>query len=189
MTAKSQNFNNEIIDVNEFDEKLTDDLKKNVIRIEISDGKFQRNASGFLSKIYVNNNPMPVLITCYHVLNEDFFKKFQFLYFSYFSSKETKEVLLDLGIQRIIYFNKELDATIIEIKETDNLDIYSFLEMDNSINSQNPELQDKKIYLLHFPKGVEHIHFSKGKITEIIDNTNFRANYSTEPGSSGCPII
>ena len=189
MTAKSQNFNNEIIDLNEFDEKLTDDLKKNVIRIEISDGKFQRNASGFLSKIYVNNNPMPILITCYHVLNEDFFKKFQFLYFSYFSSKETKEVLLDLGIQRIIYFNKELDVTIIEIKETDNLDIYSFLEMDNSINSQNPELQDKKIYLLHFPKGVEHIHFSKGKITEIIDNTNFRANYSTEPGSSGCPII
>ena len=190
MTAKGLNFNNEIIDVNELEQKVTDDVKKNVIRFEISGGNIQRLASGFLCKIYVNNMPIPVLITCYHVLNEEFFKRFKFLYFSYFSGKEKKEILLDLNIQRIIYLNKEFDATIIEIKETDNLDIYSFLEMEKSIDFQNLLLQDEKIYLLHFPKGAQHIHFSKGIIIDITDNNkNFTANYSSEPGSSGCPII
>ena len=103
MTAKGLNFNNEIIDVNELEQKVTDDVKKNVIRFEISGGNIQRLASGFLCKIYVNNIPIPVLITCYHVLNEEFFKRFKFLYFSYFSGKEKKEILLDLNIQRIIY--------------------------------------------------------------------------------------
>ena len=61
--------------------------------------------------------------------------------------------------------------------------------MDNSINLEDPQIQDKKIYLLHFPKGVQNIQFSKGKITDIKDKIYFMANYSTEPGSSGCPII
>ena len=61
--------------------------------------------------------------------------------------------------------------------------------MDNSINLEDPQIQDKKIYLLHFPKGVQNIQFSKGKITGIKNNIYFEANYSTEPGSSGCPIL
>lgn len=186
MSEQSQNFNNEIIDVNEFNEKLTDERKKNIIRIELPEEKF---ASGFLCKVSIGDILMPVLITCYHVLNEDYLKKNKFLHFSYFLKKEKKENFLDLTKPRLTEFNKENDFTIIEIKETDNLDIYSFLEMDNSINLEDPQIQDKKIYLLHFPKGVQNIQFSKGKITDIKDKIYFMANYSTEPGSSGCPII
>ena len=147
--------------------------------------------TGFLCKIYIdNNNAMPVLITCYHVLNADYFKKYQFLYFSYGSDKERTEILIDLTIQRIKYLNKELDVTIIEIKKEDNLDIFSFLEMDNSIDVSNPQILNKKVYLLHYPQGVNDLQFSRGEVKKLIDNNmNFIAIYSTEPGSSGCPII
>ena len=107
-------------------------------------------------------------------------------YFSYYLGKEKKKVLLDLSIKRITYFNEKSDVTIIEIKSEDkNLDIYSFLEMDQEIN----DLKGRDNYLLHYPKGVQNIIFSKCKIIELIKNTNFIANYDSEPGSSESPVI
>ena len=133
---------------------------------------------------------MPVLITCYHLLKENYLEDHDTLYFSYFLGEEKKKVSLDLSIKRIIYFDEELDVTIIEIKlEDKNLDIYSFLEMDQEINVNNPILKNREIYLLHYPKGVQDIIFSKGRINDLIDNTNFIANYDSEPGSSGSPVI
>ena len=45
-------------------------------------------------------------------------------YFTYLLDISKYEKKLDLNIERIIYQNKSLDITIIEIKEEDNLDIY-----------------------------------------------------------------
>ena len=179
-----KNDSKEIIDVEELIEK-TKDIKQNIIRITIGNDI----SSGFLCKIYINNNPMPALITCYHVLNEDYIANYDFLYFAYSSDEGITEKILDLNIKRIIYQNKKLDVTIIEIKEEDNLDIYSFLEMDNSINVNNPQFLYQKVYLLHFPKGVEKIQFSQGEVGGLIDNTKIVTNNWTEPGSSGSPII
>ena len=190
MLEESKGFNNEIFDVIDIFEKLTDKVKKNIIRINFYEEEKETVATGFLCKIYINDNPMPVIITCYHVLNDDFFENNDFLYFTYFLGKDIREAIIDLNIQRIKYLNKDLDITFIEIKKEDNLDIFSFLEMDNSININNPDILYKKVYLLHYPKGVKDIHISKGKINDIIDNNiNFLTNYSTEPGSSGAPII
>ena len=174
----------EIIDIGEFTEK-TKDIKQNIIRITVGNDI----SSGFLCKIYINNDPIPVLITCYHVLNKDYITKYDFLYFTYLSDEGISEKILDLAIERIIYQDKELDVTFIEIKEEDNLDIYSFLEMDNSINVDNPQFLYEKVYLLHFPKGVENIKYSQGEVSDLIDNTNILTNNWTEPGSSGSPII
>ena len=179
-----KNDSKEIIDVEELIEK-TKDIKQNIIRITIGNDI----SSGFLCKIYINNNPMPALITCYHVLNEDYIANYDFLYFAYSSDEGITEKILDLNIKRIIYQNEELDVTIIEVKEEDNLDIYSFLEMDNSINVNNPQFLYQKVYLLHFPKGVEKIKFSQGEVGGLIDNTKIVINNWTEPGSSGSPII
>ena len=190
MIEKDEDLSNGMIDINEFPDKTNDEIKKNAIRFEIKDENNETSfGSGFLCKIYINDNinyPMPVLITCYHLLKEKYLKDLDFLYFTYFLGKEKKEVLLDLSIKRIIYFDDELDVTIIEIKlEDKNLDIYSFLEMDQEIN----DLKGRDIYLLHYPKGVQDIIFSKGRINDLTDNTNFIANYDSEPGSSGSPVI
>ena len=190
MIEKDEDLSNGMIDINEFPDKTNDEIKKNAIRFEINLGNNNIIfGSGFLCKIYINDNinyPMPVLITCYHLLKEKYLKDLDFLYFTYFLGKEKKEVLLDLSIKRITYFNEKSDVTIIEIKSEDkNLDIYSFLEMDQEIN----DLKGRDIYLLHYPKGVQDIIFSKGRINDLIDNTNFIANYDSEPGSSGSPVI
>ena len=196
MKNEIQDLGNGMIDTHEFPEKTKDEIKKNAIRFELVEANNQVTfGSGFLCKIYINYNnkysPMPVLITCHHILNEYYLKNLHYLYFSYILGNEKIIVLLDLSINRIIYCDKELDVTIIEIKlEDENLDIYSFLEIDQEINVDNPDLIGRKIYLLHYPLGKEHLMFSKGKINNLIhNNTNFTADYDSEPGSSGSPII
>ena len=87
----------------------------------------------------------------------------------------------------LIYQDEKLDITIIEIKEEDNLDIYSFLEMDPSIKID--ALLNKKAYLLHYPEGVEKVKYSQGEVADLIDDIKFLTNNWTEPGSSGAPII
>ena len=176
--------NKEIIDVMEFPEK-TEDAKQNILRLIVGNNAI---GSGFLCKIYIEKDkPMPALITCYHVVDENYMKNNEILYFSYLSNKVKTEVVLDLNIKRIIYQDEYLDITIIEIKEQDNLDIYSFLEMDPSINID--DLLYKKVYLLHYPQGVENVQYSHGEISDLIDDINLSTNNWTEPGSSGSPII
>ena len=60
--------------------------------------------------------------------------------------------------------------------------------MDNFINSNNPQILNHKVYLLYYPKGVDDVQFSKGKII-LNDKINLITNYRPEPGSSGSPII
>ena len=120
-TKHSIEKNKEIIDVIEFPEK-TEDAKQNILRLIVGDNAI---GSGFLCKIYIEKDkPMPALITCYHVVDEDYMKNNEILYFSYLLDDVNTEKVLDLQIKRLIYQDKELDITIIEIKEEDNLDIY-----------------------------------------------------------------
>ena len=192
MVEKDKDLSNGMIDIIEFREKTNDEIKKNAISFEIKDGKIKTiSGSGFLCKIYIDDNinkPMPVLITCHHLLKEKYLKERGSLYFSYYLGKENKKVSLDLSIKRITYFNKKSDFTIIEIKlEDKNLDIYSFLEMEQEID--NPILKNRKIYLLQYPGGSQDIYYSNGKIKYLIKNKYFKADYDSEQGSSGSPII
>ena len=73
-------LNKGIINLKEISEKLAEDVTKNAVRRVIGNGV----GSGFFCKIYINNNIiMPALITCYHVLNEDYIKikKITFFFF------------------------------------------------------------------------------------------------------------
>ena len=185
MFKQTPDFNKEIINVNNFSEKLTEDSKKNVVKLTLGNNL----GTGFFCKIFLNNNAMPALVTCYHVLDEKYIKENSFLFFSYYSSEGITESIIDLNIQRMIFQDKNLDLTVIEIKEEDNLDIYSFLEMDNSINDNNPQILNRKVYLLHYPKGVEDVQLSQGRIIGLSDKINFKTDYWSEPGSSGSPII
>ena len=183
-TKHSIEKNKEIIDVIEFPEK-TEDAKQNILRLIVGNNAI---GSGFLCKIYIEEDkPMPALITCYHVVDENYMKNNEILYFSYLSNDVNTEKVLDLQIKRLIYQDKKLDITIIEIKEEDNLDICSFLEMDPSIKID--ALLNKKAYLLHYPEGVENVQYSHGEISDLIGDIKLSTNNWTEPGSSGSPII
>jgi len=60
MFKQTPDFNKEIINVNNFSEKLTEDSKKNVVKLTLGNNL----GTGFFCKIFLNNNPMPALVTC-----------------------------------------------------------------------------------------------------------------------------
>ena len=172
---------------------LKDKCRRNICRIEYNIGRKTFYGTGFFCKIdYINNTKMPVLITCEHVLNDYDFENYEFLNVTYFSNEEIFSPIIYLKNKRIFRDN-DSDIIIIEINDKDEgLDIYSFLEIDNSINMENPQLINKKVYLYHYPKGNEDEYYSQGYITNMYnedEDNYFVTKLSTLPGTSGAPII
>ena len=141
---------------------------------------------------------MPVLITCEHLLNDNFFNSNNELSFLHYLNGEEKTEKLDLNENRKVYRNKDLDVVIVVIKEKDNLDIFDFLNIDDSINIKNPQIKNKKVFLLHYPKSLKDVYISQGTIydlsnDEIINDkyqcNSFFVDYSSFKGSSGSPVF
>ena len=185
MVENTPFFEKQFMNVIDFSEKLTIKRKKNIIRFEDDTG----TGTGFLCKINYKNDYFYAIITCYHVIDDKYKEQFQELYFSYFKDKEEQHVIINLKDGRIFYQNKDLDITIIEMNKNDPVDLCSFLEIDYSIDRKNTQLENKKVYLLHYPKGQRQFFFSQGKIKKELNNKYSLADYDSEEGSSGCPII
>ena len=125
------------------------DQKKNICKIEFSDVKM--DGTGFFCKIPFpdNFNKLPVLITNNHVLGEKDITTNKKIKFILDNNEEILNYELIIDNSRKTYTNKEYDITIIEIKYEDNIDINSFLEIDNMIftNNSNDSYKDKSIYI------------------------------------------
>ena len=79
------------------------------------------NGIGFFCKIPLYNNIMNFLMTNYSIINENYLKnnnKIELLLY------DDIIINLDLNIKRIIYYNKEYDITLIELKEEDKIKEY-----------------------------------------------------------------
>ena len=138
----------------------------------------------FPDKLY----PLPVLITCYHVLSEkdlQIGKKIKLLIGG-------EEKLLKINNQRKIYTNEEYDISIIELKTKDNLISNELLEIDNEIfkdQKLDKKFSNKSIYIIHYPEGKEG-NYSLDVIKHIDeDNILIQHQCSTKDGSSGGPIF
>jgi hypothetical protein len=140
------------------------------------------NGSGFFCSINDPNiNFKHALFTNNHVLDEESIKIGEKISLEYKS--ELKYFTLDE--KRKVYTNKELDYTCIEIKDEDN--VKDFFLIDEKILNGNCNYKNEDIIILQFPKGGE-ISFSEGKILRMNETQIFYTS-STEPGSSGSPLI
>ena len=161
----------------------------------IKKDKFQ--GTGFLCKI---NYPdqlhlLPTLITCHHVLfNEEDKLEDTKIKIGFKNGETTKNI--NLNDSRKIYTSKQekYDITIIEIKESDGLNLEHFLDVDDNLYGEDNLIkiykeQQKDIYLIHYPKGLTY-KVSFGFIKNISEDTNEIQHLSaTDNGSSGCPIF
>ena len=144
-------------------------------------GKF--SGTGFFMKI---NDDLKCIATCYHVISKDIINNTIIL-----QTKNKTKIELVLN-ERYIEFFEDLDITIIEIKDSDNIskDIV-FLECESNYSKGYNQFKDSDVFTLQYPR--EKMEVATGKINEISkinDNIyEFGHNIDTENGSSGSPII
>jgi len=157
--------------------------KKTICEIKMPNGF----GSGFFCKIPItdnNNILLPVLITCYHVLNKDSI-----------NSKDIKIILngesktISLG-QRKIWTDQELDFTCIEIKEKED-NIKTFYTLDDDVlddNNSNDWYLNKNVLIFAVNKKDRQIGFSNGIIKKC-ESPYFFYNCNTYAGCSGGCIV
>ena len=155
------------------------------------------NGTGFFTKIPFKSKFIPVLITNNHIINEDDIKNNKIVTFYLNNDKIEKTIKIDNN--RLRYTNKDLDITIIEIKENKDKLNNKYLELDDSIsnyfksnqsiepNYLNDKYSNESIYIINYPKDKD-IVVSYGK-SPLLNNSEIQHYCSTEPGSSGSPIL
>ena len=150
--------------------------------------------TGFFSAIPFPDkyNRLPVLITNNHVLKGEDIIDGKTIKFSINNEKLKHEIKIDEERKR--YTSEKYDITFIEIKkDIDNLNMNSFLDIDEDIFEENYKsiLNKKSVYLLHYPHG-NLSEYSSGIIKGFINNDDsftFKHNCQTQAGSLGSPII
>ena len=163
-------------------EKISNQLKNCICKIKIN----QTNGTGFFCQIsYENETTMNVLMTNNHIINENYYNENNELHLFINDDKDVK--ILDLKIKRKTYFSKKYDLTMIELKESDNIN--HFLKLDGNLykNEIKAFYKDISIYTLQYPLG-NNAAVSYG-LSNGINDYEINHTCSTEHGSSGSPIL
>jgi hypothetical protein len=176
-------------------EDIQSQMKNCICKIIVEKEK-KNFGTGFFCKIPFPDtlNPLPVLITCNHVLDKDSIAEGKKIKFTLNNDEIKKSIVINKS-RKVYTRTKEeerKDITIIEIDpQKDNINLDSFLNVDENIFKDNlkNKYKNKSVYAIHYENGKTK-KLSPGSISLIADNKiSFNHNCSTEEGSSGCPII
>ena len=191
-------------------------MKKSICKIIKKNSEGSKiEGSGFFCKFDKNNGfekGMNMLITNNHIVGNDDLKKKQSISIFLNNNSYSAQIYLD-NSSRIILTDKKLDYAIIEIIDSDLIEIKSssneegkiitekkkikeecnFLEIDSNIAIEKESLKSlyekEPIYIIHYSNSRE-LRSSFG-VLNIIDRSNEKIYYycTTEEGSSGSPIF
>ena len=163
-------------------------IGKSVCKIETNDSF----GSGFFIKLKKGNKSLYCLMTNRHIITKKLIKLKKIIGISYDNLK--KKFMLELDpnkrfIREFDYLN--LDAIVIEILVSDNVNHKYFLSPFINSHMEYNQYFNKKIVIIQYPLG-QFLQSSDGsiiKINETIDSYEFIHNASTQPGSSGSPVF
>ena len=160
-------------------EKILFQMKNSICKI------YKCNGTGFFCNIPYKNGFFKALITNYHIIDEMYIKNNQIIKISMNDDK----VEIDIEIKnRKIYLSEKYDTTIIEIKNSDNINV-NYLELDDNIFKNNSEFYyvKRSIYVLQYPN-MNKASVAYG-ILKKIESNSITHSCCTQPGSSGSPIL
>ena len=143
----------------------------------------QEQATGFFTKITVSsiNKIISVLILCNHIHDKNL-KGDETFTLNIKSENDLKKIKIK---ERKYYTSVKYDTTIIELKESDNIN--HFLELDEKFTTQ--KYINETLYILHYPGGDLSVSF--GTLSNIYEDKPYLFQHlcCTQEGSSGGPII
>ena len=143
--------------------------------------------TGFFCKIPYKNKKIPVLITNYHLISDEFIENNKKIKIN-INDDEYYEINLNENSKIYSSIKEEYDIMIIKLEE--EKDICNYLELDESLFKDNSEkiYEDKSIYILHYPSG-DKLSVSYGYGIQKEKEYYIRHYCNTEHGSSGSPIL
>ena len=131
---------------------------------------------------------MPVLITNYHIIDDNFLENKKLLKLSIDDNLK----VLNINGNSKIYSSprNKYDIMIIKLSKQDLDEFKNYLELESSLFNKDSEklFQDEPIYILHYPNNDE-ISVSYGVGIEKINEFDIKHLCNTCNGSSGSPIF
>ena len=163
-------------------EIILDQMKKCICKV-IGDNI----GTGFFCKILYENKLIPVMITNYHVINDNYINNNKQIKISINEDYE----IININNKSKIYSSQinEYDIMIIKINQ-DNEEIRDYLEVDPNIYKEDSlsTYKNEDIYILHYKKdGKAYISCGNGIEPDGINDIKHKCN--TDNGSSGAPIL
>ena len=174
-------------------ESASEKLFNSIVRISYNLNKAEKViGTGFFLRVKINNNVSHFLITCQHVIKENFVKEKKVIKLYYGKAKEEKnfEIELDKGKRNIKCFDTPYDVTLVEILKEDKIGEDKYLIPDFSYkNDYNFYLnKNNYFYLAGYPQNNER-SISSGKIIKILEESEeFEHSLDAIGGNSGSPI-
>ena len=174
-------------------EIISEKISGSILRIEFE----KKISTGFFIKINLNKNKHNFILTCAHSISqEDINSKITITIFYGKANKETEQkIKLDIN-ERFIkcFMNFDIDATILEVLQEDNIPEDKYLYPDLNYENGYDQYIGNQIFTGGYPevsvyKGDKH--FSSGNIKSYKDKKkiNFCHTCATKEGSSGSPLI
>ena len=141
--------------------------------------------TGFFCRIKYGFDLIEVLITNYHVIDDNYLNNNKEL--KYCVDGKSKVMNVDKNSKIYSSIRNKYDIMIIKLDKEEIKDYLNIDENIFNINSEN-SYKNEQIYILHYPNSGE-ASISYGCGIEKIDEYNIKHLCNTEPGSSGGPIL
>jgi len=165
-STKEKNIINYPIPVSEESTiQILKQMQKSICKIYIKGGGY---GTGFFCNIPNNNNNIPVLITNYHVINENYIKNNKKIIITLNNDKKEEIIMLNEGNH--IYTNEKYDTIIIEIKNLKKNDNIEFMDLDEKLflnNTQNI-YEKTSAYIIQYPNNKLSVSYGINLIRKLI---------------------
>ena len=159
--------------------KIMEQINYPIYKLDEKNSKF----ICFFCHIKYRNENIPVLITTYQIINEE-----------YLVNNNSIDILIDnkkvkIYFEKAKYLNKSLDISIVEIKDI-NKKLIKFFELDESLYKKSPELfyHKETIYIIHCNKFKNNNYVSFGIINDI-NNSQLICSCNINSNSICSPIF
>ena len=166
-------------------DKITKQMKTSICQVN-----GEQTGTGFFCKIKNEGSDIPLLITNYHIISDDFLQKNKKFKISINNGDKYDTININENSKIYSSIRDKYDIMIIKLKEEKNM--YNYLELDEHLFEEDSEdiYKTKSIYILHYPSG-NKAHVSFGYGIEENKECEYYINHfcNTEHCSSGSPIL